>query len=65
MVSQGKLLGHIMCKASLETDSDKVQVILEITLSTNVTKVKSFLGHIGYYRRFIKTSPKYLTLSTS
>ena len=26
--------------------------------STNVTEVKSFLGHIGYYRRFIKQFAK-------
>ena len=26
--------------------------------STNVSEVKSFLGHIGYYRRFIKIFAK-------
>lgn len=39
-------------------DSDKVRVILEMAPSTDVTEVKSFLGHIGYYRRFVKNFTK-------
>lgn len=54
MVPQGKLLGHIVCKAGLKTDPDKVRVIVEMEAPDDVTGVKSFLGHIGYYRRFIK-----------
>ena len=41
-------------------DPDKVRVIMEMQPSTNVTEVKSFLGHIGYYRRFIKNFAKIL-----
>lgn len=37
MVPQGKLLEHIVCKASLKTNLDKVQVIMEMPPSTNVT----------------------------
>ena len=58
MVPQGKLLGHIVCKQGLKTDPDKVQVILEMPPLTDVSEVKSFLGHIGYYRRFIKNFAK-------
>lgn len=58
MVSQGRLLGHIVCKEGLKTDPDKVRVILEMQPSTNVIEVKSFLRHIGYYRRFIKIFAK-------
>lgn len=54
MVPQGKLLGHIVCKAGLKTDPDKVRVIIETEPPTDVSGVKSFLGHIGYYRKFIK-----------
>ena len=54
MVPQGKLLGHIVCKTGLKTDSDKVRVIVEMEVPMDVSRVKSFLGHIGYYRRFIK-----------
>ena len=42
----------------MKTDPDKVKVIMEMQPSTNVTEVKSFLGHIGYYRRFSKNFAK-------
>lgn len=54
MVPQGKLLGHIVCKEALKTDPDKIGVIVNMENPMNVTGVKSFLGHVGYYRRFIK-----------
>lgn len=52
------MLRHIVCKEGLKTNLDKVRVILEMQPSTNVTEVKSFLGHIGYYRHFIKKFAK-------
>ena len=45
MVPQGRLLGHVVCKEGLKTDPDKVRVIMEMQPFTNVTEVKSFLGH--------------------
>ena len=54
MVPQGKLLGHIVCKSGLKTEPDKVRVIVEMEGPTEVSGVKSFLRHIGYYRQFIK-----------
>ena len=35
-------------------DPSKIEVILEWKPPRNVTKVRSFLGLVGYYRRFIK-----------
>ena len=52
------MLGHIVCKEGLKTDPEKVRAIMEMQPSTNVMEVKSFLGHIGYYRRFIKNFAK-------
>lgn len=54
MVPQGKLLGHIVCKVGLKTDPDKIRVIVEMESPIDVIGLKSFLGHIGYYKRFIK-----------
>lgn len=42
MVSQDKLLGHIVCTAGLKTDPDKVHVILEMPPSTDVSEVSHF-----------------------
>ncbi|XP_059078069.1 uncharacterized protein LOC131876643 [Cryptomeria japonica] len=58
MLPQGRLLGHIVCKEGLKTNPDKIKVIVEMKAPTNVTGVKSFLGHVGYYRRFIKNFAK-------
>lgn len=55
MEPQGKLLGHIVCKEGLKTDPDKVGVIVNMESSVDVTGVKSFLGHVSYLRRFIKS----------
>ena len=46
--------GHIVCKEGLKTDPDKIKVILGMEAPQNVTGIKSFLGHVGYYRQFIK-----------
>lgn len=44
MVPQGKLLEHIVCKAGLKTNPDKVRLIVEMESPTNVTRGKIFLG---------------------
>lgn len=55
MVPQGKLLGHIVCKEGLKMDPYKVEVIVNMESPMDVTGMKSFLGHVNYYRRFIKS----------
>jgi hypothetical protein len=35
-------------------DSSKIQDVLSWEVPNNVTKVHSFLGLVGYYRRFIE-----------
>jgi hypothetical protein len=41
-------------------DPAKVEVIILLLLSQSVTKVWAFLGHVGYYKRFIH---KYVILA--
>jgi hypothetical protein len=45
-----KLLSHIISQDGISMDLAKVEVI---PLSQFVTKVWAFLGHVGYYQRFI------------
>ena len=54
MVKEGVVLGHVISERGLEVDPVKVQVISILPPSTNVKGVRSFLGHAGFYRRFIK-----------
>ena len=53
MVRQGKILGHIVSKNGISNDQDKIQVILQLPRPTNAKELQGFMGHCGYYRRFI------------
>lgn len=52
LVPFGKLVGHIISKQGVATDPDKIAIIAYLPIPTTTTKVKGFLGHAGYYRRF-------------
>jgi archaellum component FlaC len=47
-------LGHIIGHGSLKMDGAKVKAINEWEHPTKVTELRSFLGLVNYYRRFIK-----------
>ena len=49
-----KYLGHIVSSDGVGTDPDKTSSIEEWPIPTTVKQVQSFLGFVGYYRRFIK-----------
>ncbi|GKC04763.1 reverse transcriptase domain-containing protein [Tanacetum coccineum] len=54
MVKEGIVLGHKISGAEIEVDRAKIDVIAKLPYPTNVKGVRSFLGHAGFYRRFIK-----------
>ncbi|KAM5558017.1 hypothetical protein ABKV19_019986, partial [Rosa sericea] len=54
MVKQGIVLGHIVSKRGIEVDKAKVDLVKYLPNPTSVREVRSFLGHAGFYRRFIK-----------
>src|SRR3954468_18675211 len=54
MVQQGIVLGHIISKNGIEVDKAKVDLISKLPSLRNVKGIRSFLGHAGFYRRFIK-----------
>ena len=47
-------LGHIISKEEISVDPMKIEAIKDWPRPTNVTKVRSFLGLAGYYRRFVE-----------
>ena len=47
-------LGHIVSEEGIRVDPRKIEVIIEWKPPKNVTEVRSFLGLVGYYRRFVK-----------
>jgi hypothetical protein len=46
-------LGHIISKEGIAVDPEKIEAIRGWPTPKNVTKVRSFMGLAGYYRRFI------------
>ena len=48
-------LGRCIKAGSIMMECDKMQAIKEWELPKNVSKLRSFLGLVNYYRRFIKS----------
>ena len=48
-----KFLGHTISSESISVDPSKVQEVMDWKPPTSVHQIRSFLGLVGYYRRFI------------
>jgi hypothetical protein len=49
----GILLGHMVCKDGVKVNMEKIKIILDLKPPVNQKQIKIFLGHTGYYRKFI------------
>ena len=54
MVTKGIVLGHIVSSKGIEVDKAKIELITNMPTPKIVKDVRPFLGHVGFYRRFIK-----------
>ena len=58
MVREGIVIGHLVSSKGLEMDKAKVEVIQDLALPKSIRELRSFLGHVGFYRRFIQDFTK-------
>ena len=54
MVTQGIMLGHVVSKEGIEVDKAKVELISNLPTPKFVKDIRSVLGYVGFYMRFIK-----------
>ena len=54
MIQEGIVLGHKVSGRGIEVDKANIKVIEKLPPPTNVKGIRSFLGHAGFYRSFIK-----------
>ena len=54
IVEKSIILGHVVSKKGIEVDKANIELIMNLPSLTNVKEVRQFLGHAGFYRRFIK-----------
>jgi len=54
VVTNDIVLGHIVSSTGIEVDKFKIELIANLPTLKSVKDVRLFLGHVGFYRRFIK-----------
>ena len=50
----GILLRHIVSKEGIKVDFAKIKIILNLKPPVNPKQVRVLLGHMGYYKKFIR-----------
>ena len=54
LVKEGIVLGHRILERGIEVDKAKIETIEKLLPPSSVKGIRSFLGHVGFYKRFIK-----------
>ena len=58
MVNEGIVLGNKISERGIEVDKAKVDAIEKMPCPKDIEGICSFLGHVAFYRRFIKDFSK-------
>ena len=61
LMTEGIVLGHHMSDKGIKVDPAQIKVIINLPTAQSQKNVRSFLGHVGYYRRFIENFTKIAT----
>src|SRR3954463_3066430 len=58
MVNEGIVLGHKISERGIEVDKAKIEATERMPYPRDIKGIRSFLGHAGFYKRFIKEFSK-------
>jgi hypothetical protein len=58
LLTNGVVLGHHVSSEGIKVDPAKIEVIIRLPPPNTQKEVRIFLGHVGYYRRFIENFTK-------
>ena len=58
MLTEGIVLGHHISSEGIKVDPTKIEIITGLSPPTTQKEVRNFLGHVGYYHRFIANFTK-------
>ncbi|XP_061366955.1 uncharacterized mitochondrial protein AtMg00860-like [Gastrolobium bilobum] len=59
-----KFLGYVISAEGVAVDPNKIEAVMDWARSKTVSEVRSFLGLVGYYMRFIEGFSKMVLLLT-
>ena len=54
LLEKAEYLGHIISEKGLQPTDDKIRAITDAPVPQNVTQLRSFLGMVNYYGKFLK-----------
>ena len=63
-LTEVNFLGHVVLEAGITIDHSKAKAVQEWQRPTNVFEVRSFLGLVGYYKRFVEDFSRIATPMT-
>lgn len=54
MIEDGFMLRHVISERDIQVDKAKIDIIEKLPPPTTIKQLRGFLGHVGFYRRFMK-----------
>ena len=64
-LTEVRFLGHVVSASSVSVDLGKVKAVMSWERPKSVFEIRSFLGLVGYYKRFIEDGHSFISIGTT